>query len=390
MSLDLYATSVQLEKATLQLSQSWAEREKLLVDLVTALDSAGKDEFNQGEENTRDGIPYLQAECLEKPGIRHKPTALPTDYSVFAADGSHIDVERHLPIKCTLVNISVCQLDYGSIPNASLINRPTLAVNASERCLIDPGNPKKTIALEGPLLGIKRAVDELRALATRIKDSESNLTALGLVDGSLILWQLGGSGPPPGRYPPFVQQELLDNGLLSAMKEIEEVSSARNIALAGYISLPGSKEIINSLLNKNDRGNTTDELTDCDLFSKTLGVGERSALFASRVPVVQERYGVMNAIRFFYLNVGEEVARVEMPSWVTMNSTLMEITHTLILDQCQKGHGYPVALQEAHEQAVINGTDREEFRQMVEEMLVMRHLPTFTSQKQRSKIRRGV
>jgi len=46
-----------------------------------------------------------------------------------------------------------------------------------------------------------------------------------------------------------------------------------------------------------------------------------------------------------------------------------------------------VAISEAHEQAVITGQDRQLFKQMVEETLQSRGLPTFTSEKERSKQR---
>ena len=83
--------------------------------------------------------------------------------------------------------------------------------------------------------------------------------------------------------------------------------------------------------------------------------------------------------------LGDEIARVEVPSWVADNEHLTSLTHSLILDQCRKGMGYPVAIMEAHEQAVINGHDRELFRRMIEEALEDNRLPVYTSQKARSK-----
>ena len=57
------------------------------------------------------------------------------------------------------------------------------------------------------------------------------------------------------------------------------------------------------------------------------------------------------------------------------------------MEQCKKGQGYPVAISEAHEQAVISGSDRQRFKQMVEETLQRQGLPTYTSEKERSKSR---
>ena len=99
---------------------------------------------------------------------------------------------------------------------------------------------------------------------------------------------------------------------------------------------------------------------------------------------MREYYGG-HAIYFYYLNTGDEIARVEVPAWVAHNDAMLELSHALILDQCRKGFGYPIALMEAHEQAVIGGPERETFRQMVEDSLAQHQLPVYTSQKDRSK-----
>ena len=44
-----------------------------------------------------------------------------------------------------------------------------------------------------------------------------------------------------------------------------------------------------------------------------------------------------------------------------------------------------MAISEAHEQAVINGADRQFFKQMLAEALEREGLPVYTSEKDRSK-----
>jgi len=63
----------------------------------------------------------------------------------------------------------------------------------------------------------------------------------------------------------------------------------------------------------------------------------------------------------------------------------LDLAHGALLAQAAKGHGYPLALQEAHEQAVVSTSDRAHFAQLVEELLAAEGLPTTTSQKDRSK-----
>ena len=86
----------------------------------------------------------------------------------------------------------------------------------------------------------------------------------------------------------------------------------------------------------------------------------------------------------------EEIARVEVPQWVASNNELLILTHSLILDQCRRGHGYPVVLSEAHEQAVVTGADRENFWELVESLMVNERLPNPGSAKSFSKRTRWV
>jgi len=108
---------------------------------------------------------------------------------------------------------------------------------------------------------------------------------------------------------------------------------------------------------------------DRDIFMELLEDGERSELFISPSKVVKEHYGD-HRIHFFYVNVGDEIARIEIPQWVAERDTLLNLTHSLVLDQCRRGHGYPVALSEAHEQAVVTGADRENFWTLVESEMI--------------------
>jgi NurA-like 5'-3' nuclease len=129
-------------------------------------------------------------------------------------------------------------------------------------------------------------------------------------------------------------------------------------------------------------------VNDRMLFDEWLNTGERSALFINPSSILK-RYG-QHQVYFFYLRVEDEIARVEIPEWIAMRPDLLELTHALVLDQCQRGQGYPVALSESHEQAVVTGVDRELFWGMVEEALVEEKLPDQVSSKSRSKRTRWV
>jgi hypothetical protein len=106
----------------------------------------------------------------------------------------------------------------------------------------------------------------------------------------------------------------------------------------------------------------------------------------SRINV--EEYPHPHTIQFFYLKVGREIARVEFPAWVVEHD--LDLVHALIYDQCQRGAGYPVAVQRAHEQAVIHDGDRRQMEALVERLLVTRDISATRSAKSISKLRPGL
>ena len=237
-------------------------------------------------------------------------------------------------------------------------------------------------------------MDECRQLTELAAGLPPDRPTLALLDGSIILWGLEA-------YPEFVAEALLDNAFLRYLDDM----SKRRIALASYISFPRSTDVINVLkvaLCPNDLVDTdlcadcktrdcdaVDGVRDRELFLSLLGHGERSAIFISPSKVVGKRYGV-HRIYFFYLRTDDEIARVEIPQWVATDGNLLNLAHTLIYDQCRRGHGYPVALSEAHEQAVVTGADREYFWQLVESSMIDEHLPNPGSAKDFSKRTRWI
>jgi hypothetical protein len=75
---------------------------------------------------------------------------------------------------------------------------------------------------------------------------------------------------------------------------------------------------------------------------------------------------------------------------VAQDAAKLGLTHALMLDQCKRGQGYPVALSEAHEQAVVTGADRENFQKLVEVWMAGEHMESSSSAKSQSKKTRWV
>jgi len=374
------------------------ERQKRLNYALDVLHNQAADLANLTRKIASSKTTWLVAGLVDGLDQHYEAPPLPTEFTVLATDGSHIDVDRHRSTRCYLINIGSAILHYGNNPSATLNSFPHLYFDDEDLVITPVGVRGREQLIEGALLGIKRGVDECRRLAELAAELPPESSNLALLDGSLILWGLEA-------YPEFVTETLLNKGFLLYLDQIRKLNH-KQLALASYISFPRSTDVVNALRvalcphdpPDCDRYCSAGEKRDCDtvagiqdreLFSDILAPGERSALFISPSKVVEKHYG-MHHVYFFYLRVNSEVARVEIPRWVAVDESLLSLVHTLVLDQCHRGQGYPVALSEAHEKAVVTTADRETFWRLVESSLVKEHMPSFGSAKSRSKRTRWI
>ena len=391
-------TVLQLDQLTQSARQDSEAREERLSALVNVASNIDSDTAASKTSDTKQR-PYLAAQVEESLLGAYPPPDPPADWVVAAVDGSHIDVDRHLPVACYLLNFGGCVLTYGSQPDASLFSQPHLATSPEELYLSDPKNPNGEEMISGPLLGLVRTVRELETLANTVEQCPPGLPVLALVDGSLVLWGLSGKA-----FPAYVSDAIIRDGLLPAMKRLKQLAEARPVALAAYVSYPRSTEVVNAVRcslcphelgvcaqSCNNRRSTqqpcngANDFLDRDLFQRLLEPGWRSPVYMTNSSVSRESYDDDNKVFFFYVNTGQEIGRVEVPRWVAKNETLLSLAHGLVWDQCQRGQGYPVAISESHEQAVVTAGDRRVFRRMLTDSLERQGLSTVTSQKDRSK-----
>ncbi len=398
MGLDMGQTVLQLDRLTQSARRDSEAREERLTSLLNAASGIDLDTAAQSTSDTKQR-PYLAAQVEESLLGVYPPPDPPADWVVAAVDGSHIDVDRHLPVACYLLNFGGCVLTYGSNPGATLFSQPHLATTPEELYLSDPKNSNSEELISGALLGLVRTVRELETLANTVEQCLPGLPVLALVDGSLVLWGLSGQA-----FRPYVSDAIIRDGLLPAMNRLESLAEARPVALAAYMSFPRSTEVVNAVRcslcphdlsicaeSCNNRRSTqqpcarANDFLDRDLFQRLLEPGWRSPVYKTNSSVSRESYDESNKVYFFYLNAGEEIGRVEVPKWVAKNETLLSLAHGLVWDQCQRGQGYPVAISESHEQAVINAGDRRVFRRLLTDSLERQGLSAATSQKDRSK-----
>ena len=234
MSLDLGETIVQIDRVTAELRNGYRNRQARLEQLLRDAATVSPQLAREKTRNFYD--PFLAAEVQDMLlGATDAPPP-PADWAAVAVDGSHIDVDRHLPLGCYLINLGGCILTYGRQADARFFSQPYVAYRPDELYLQNPEHPAEEEAVAGPLLGLLRTVRELKRLAVVVKETPPDLPILALVDGTLVLWGLAGQG-----YRPFVRDAVLNDGLLPALDELRQLAQqGRRIALAAYVSLPES------------------------------------------------------------------------------------------------------------------------------------------------------
>ncbi len=328
----------------------------------------------------------------EHPFASHLPTACPGSYTILSTDGSQINPDRHSPYHAFLINIGKVEISYGDYLGYRLESEPSLFFEEKDIMRRFGGKERE---VSGGVLAALRQKMESDALTNMIEGCEAK-PAVALIDGTLILWSLE---TEPGILEGLGTDDLKLQSFISLMQLIS-TGKISNVPVAGYISSPGSSDVVNSLKvslcpsDPVDCDNCPykaagfdgalpcakiDGITDAGLFRQLLQFGERSSLFGSISKILKD-YGE-EKIYFFYINMGKEIARIEVPGWVAHDPATVELVHSICLDQASKGVGYPIAVAEAHEQAVVKQADKNMFDQLVLQALIRQGSPVIESRK---------
>ncbi len=304
----------------------------------------------------------------------------PSAYRVFAVDGSQIYPDRHQGISCFLLNIGTVELNYGTdLPGCAVDSVPYLFTGAADEDEIDT-SPES--------IGYRRELYELRTGATegaRMQEQQVDAPLLQLFDGSLIFWYLEGKDPAVRDY--FLGQYLA---------QLYQLYHHR-VLFASYISLPRSREVSNiirlALCDFKPEGCTAhkriEQIVDTHVMNWLLRPGTRSTVFEHQGAIARF-YPAPLKPHFFYVRVQQEIARVEVPAWIATDQERVDVIARIVVDQCAKGHGYPIALAEAHEQAVVKSADREFFYHVLHKTSVAHQRQWAISQKVARKRRIGI
>ncbi len=269
-------------------------------------------------------------------------------YAISSVDGSQIYPDRHQNISCFLINIGAVSLRY---------NLPYKPVSFSSYPYIFTGQEDELeLEVSNELVNCKRQELEFQGGVKISQSFQQKERSLIIFDGSLIFWHLEAKDT-------VFKDTYLSKYILSLL----QLHKSQTIT-ASYISAPKSKELINLIkvqLSDFDPKQThlyqsIERITDAALMRAVLPEFHRSIVFKNHAKV-SDLYPTAVHPHFFYINVGHEVGRVEIPGWIASSPKQVDLVAQIVLDQCKKGGGYPVALAEAHEQAVVKGPDRDFF-----------------------------
>jgi hypothetical protein len=318
----------------------------------------------------------------ERPGAVFEPSPV-APVTVVAADGSSIEPDRFAAVACFVINTGHAVLPYGVGGEPAL---ESVAVLGPEAVLEGTGEDEGAddVGPAGWAVNLRRDVRELETAARLGSERASMGPVVVLIDGTLFPWDLDSRQVPEG-----VRQELRER-TQDALDLLAVQGEA--ISVGAYISGSRSPDVVTSLRGLSPSAGLSWPHADGQLFRTILADGQRSALFraqSERVGRVEAMFTAPHQVCFFYFRVGDDVARVEVPHWATSPPQVARL-HATLVDQCRRCDGYPRALQEAHEQAVISGNDRLQFGRLLE-MEVGRHgLRSLSNSKQVSKRRRGL
>ena len=312
--------------------------------------------------------------------------APPSQQTVLATDGSQIAPSHHEIAYCYLINIGRVMIHYGQNLHPLLDSIPEVFYQQEDLYI----SRQWGISTE-EWLGYRRAVSEATVLAElgcnwvnppfgfdgvdpKSIASSPRVPTLAMVDGSLVYWFL--------EQLPAEARERILNPILAAWEDLRQAG----IPIVGYLSSSRSIDNLNLLRLLTCPHDTPDCPTHCGdaaklpcqqfegvrdttLWNTQLSPGQRSCWWQSTAKIL-DWYDDSHKVYFCYLHVGTEIARVEVPAWVAQDEKLSSTALSLIVAQVNKGFGYPVALAEAHNQAVVRGADRSSFFALLEQELV--------------------
>jgi len=283
--------------------------------------------------------------------------------TVIASDGSQVFPDQHGFAFFYLVNVGSIVFRQGSGQPPAVGTNPRLYYRDEE---VYPDGVPASSDLVAAIRNLAE-VQELASLGANLSEADESVPCLSLIDGPLLIWV------ERAAISEHRQAQILAD-YFSCLDRLQQSGAA----LAGFVSRPQSAEVVALLVLAHHQSDPSARerkigslaeteyrgLTDRALFGY-LPAGQRSALFIRGTAANEQFRARGHRVYFFYLNTGADLARVEVPQWVALDSEQLDLVHSAICEQCRVNNGYPYVLTRADEQAVILGNERELLEGMI-------------------------
>ena len=252
-----------------------------------------------------------------------------TNYHVCGIDGSQIYPDTHLGVPAYVLNIAWAAMAYGSNAYANIAAAPYVFLQQN--------------MVSQPYVDAMRLLYEIYAAV------QTSQQAIVMLDGPLSWWLLRDT-------------QMLSDGV----QYIQQLYNTGRWYI-GYMSNPQFHHISHVLRAMCEDHDVPDDIayvTDVHLMHSVVPEWHRTRMMTTTDHIMYQ-YPPMLRPYFCYMNTGHEIARIEMPAWLACDEVCVNYIMACVRNQIEKGHGYPVALSEAHEAAVIRESDRQFFFEML-------------------------
>lgn len=326
-------------------------------------------ELVKRQEQWRDRIIFANATPIEPLSTSIDIPVPPKIHTVISTDGSQISPNHHEIAYCYLINIGRVVLHYGQNRHPLLDSLPEVFYRPEDLYV-----SRQWGIRTDEWMGFCRTASEITVLAELACSAKGEVPILAMVDGSLIYWFL--------EQLPMDARDRILPPILEAWKQMRDaqiplmgyLSASRNIDAMNFLRLSACPHPVPDCITYCPNQleavpcKKFDPLRDTVLWATQLKPGQRGPLWRSNARIL-ELYD-NQTIYFCYVHVGTEIARIEVPAWVVENQSMFDQALGLMLAQVQKGYGYPVAIAEAHNQAVVRGGDKARFFALLERQMI--------------------
>jgi len=388
MALDISKLAEKIDALGVESARRQIELQRRWPDVQAKWQEASANQITLREqaEKTAKRFRWAGAIPTHEPIASHIPApARVAHLTVIGADGSQIYPNRHSLTLYYILNFGALIFRYG-VENKVPGEKTYGQLYYEEKDLLDDEGGLIT----AEMVNAQRSIGELALLAELAATEAQTTPTVTLLDNGLLLYLAWRE-----QKPKFA--ERVTENYLRQLDELRNTTAA----LAGITDRPRSANLLRLL---HLFGLPTEPKTDADLrlgrdwrgltdavFFADLPPGHRSALFMFAGPDNLHQYQPRgHGIYFFFLNASHtphqpHLLRVEVPEWVALNPSLLELAHAAIYAQCQMLNGFPYVLARADQLAVVSETERKAIEERVARALIQNGLPVAFSLKQQQK-----